>query len=188
MPRHFSSPFFIIQRLLVPKDLEKKDFEFFRMFVELFVFLIDSLTCSSLGSRDSPVINLPRSRPKLVHKNTCWCQFSKESRLIPNEKDTMESWLLLYYSQVIFVNRFWCWYQNDQEIQAPFRRCIHHRGVKTPWGVETPWCGSSQGSFSDTWESFYEFLEHAITFTGIIIQNIDCGLFHLPNDLRSMFE
>jgi hypothetical protein len=40
----------------------RKDFEFFRIFKELFVFVIDSPVYSPLGSRDSPIYSSPGSR------------------------------------------------------------------------------------------------------------------------------
>jgi hypothetical protein len=50
--RDFSSPvFFIKQLLLVPKGMPRNDFEFFRKFVELFVFVIDSPVMNTPGSR-----------------------------------------------------------------------------------------------------------------------------------------
>ncbi len=45
------SPFILIkQLLLVPIAIARNDFEFFRRFVELFVFLIDSLVMNVPGS------------------------------------------------------------------------------------------------------------------------------------------
>jgi hypothetical protein len=53
--RDFSSPvFFIKQFLLVPMGMPSSDFEFFRIFVELFVFVLDS-----------PVVNTPSSRLRI---------------------------------------------------------------------------------------------------------------------------
>jgi hypothetical protein len=50
--RDFSSPvFFIKQLLLVPMGMSRNDFEFFRIFVELFVFVIDSPVMNTPGSR-----------------------------------------------------------------------------------------------------------------------------------------
>jgi hypothetical protein len=50
--QYFLSPFILIkQLLLVPIAMAKNDFEFFRRFVELFVFLIDSLVMNVPGSR-----------------------------------------------------------------------------------------------------------------------------------------
>jgi hypothetical protein len=47
--------FFIKQLLLVLLDTPRKDFDFFRLFEELFVFVIDFLVYSPPGSRASPV-------------------------------------------------------------------------------------------------------------------------------------
>ncbi len=55
--------FFIKHLLLVPLDMPRKDYEFFRILEELFEFVIDS-----------PVVNTPRSRPKLVNKRTFQCK------------------------------------------------------------------------------------------------------------------
>ncbi len=50
--RDFSCPvFFIKQLLLVPIGKPRNDFEFFRIFVELFVFVIDSSAMNTPGSR-----------------------------------------------------------------------------------------------------------------------------------------
>ncbi len=50
--RDFSSPvFFIKQLLLVPKGMPRNDFEFFRKFVDLFVFVINSPVMNTPGSR-----------------------------------------------------------------------------------------------------------------------------------------
>jgi hypothetical protein len=50
--RDFSCPvFFIKQLLLVPTGMPRNDFEFFRIFVELFVFVIDSPAMNTPGSR-----------------------------------------------------------------------------------------------------------------------------------------
>jgi hypothetical protein len=69
--RDFLTPvFFIKHLLLVPLDTPRKDFEFFRIFEELFEFVIDSPVYSLPGSRDSPVVNTPGSQPKLVNKKT----------------------------------------------------------------------------------------------------------------------
>jgi hypothetical protein len=49
--RVISSPaFFIKQLLLVPIGMPRNDFEFFQIFVELFVFAIDYSVMNSLGS------------------------------------------------------------------------------------------------------------------------------------------
>ncbi len=50
--RDFSCPvFFIKHLLLVPIGTPRTDFEFFRIFVELFVFVIDSPAMNTPGSR-----------------------------------------------------------------------------------------------------------------------------------------
>ncbi len=54
--------FFIKQLLLVPLDKARQDFEFFRIFEELFEFVIDSPVYSLPGSRDSLVYSSPGSR------------------------------------------------------------------------------------------------------------------------------
>ncbi len=51
----FYSGFFIKQLLLFPSDMPRKDFEFFRIFMKLFICVIDSPVMNTLGSRDSPV-------------------------------------------------------------------------------------------------------------------------------------
>ncbi len=49
--RFFVSGFFIKQHLLVPIGMPRNDFEFFRIFVELFVFVIDFPAMNTPGSR-----------------------------------------------------------------------------------------------------------------------------------------
>ncbi len=49
----FYSVLFIKQLLLVPSDKPKKDFDFFRIFKKLFVFIIDSPVCPPQLSWDS---------------------------------------------------------------------------------------------------------------------------------------
>jgi hypothetical protein len=50
--RDFLTPvFFIIRLLLVPLDMPRSDFEFFRNFVEIFVFEIDSPLLMTVGSQ-----------------------------------------------------------------------------------------------------------------------------------------
>jgi hypothetical protein len=50
--RFFVSGFFYIKHLLlVPIGMPKTDFEFFRILVELFVFVIDSPAMNTPGSR-----------------------------------------------------------------------------------------------------------------------------------------
>ena len=78
----FSSPvFFIKQFLLVPMGMPRSDFKFLQIFVEFFVFVIDSPVMNTPGSHDfpvmntprsldSPVVNTPGSRPKLVNIRT----------------------------------------------------------------------------------------------------------------------
>jgi hypothetical protein len=50
--RDFFTPvFFIIRILLVPLDMPRSDFEFVRIFVEIFVFEIDSPLSLTAGSQ-----------------------------------------------------------------------------------------------------------------------------------------
>ncbi len=50
--RDFFTPvFFIIRLLLVPLDMPRSDFEFVRIFVEIFVFEIDSPLAMTVGSQ-----------------------------------------------------------------------------------------------------------------------------------------
>jgi hypothetical protein len=51
--------FFIKHLLLVPVDKPGKNFELFRIFEELFEFVIDYPVYSLPGSRDSPVYSSP---------------------------------------------------------------------------------------------------------------------------------
>ncbi len=71
-------------------DMYRKDFEFFRIFEEILVLVIDSLVCSPPRSRDSPVYSPPWIRDstvysspgslhspvmnKLVYKRSYWCK------------------------------------------------------------------------------------------------------------------
>jgi hypothetical protein len=73
---------------MVPLVTPRKDLEFCRIFEELLAYIVDSPVYSPrgaetprdfttvAGSGDSPVMNIPRSQPKLVGKNTCWCQIN----------------------------------------------------------------------------------------------------------------
>jgi hypothetical protein len=65
----FTLFFFIKHLLLVPLDTPRKDFEFFRIFEELFEFVIDSTVYSLPGSRDSPVYSSPGSRDSPVYSS-----------------------------------------------------------------------------------------------------------------------
>jgi hypothetical protein len=56
-----------------------------------------------------------------------------------------------------------------------------------PGNQDSPVC-SSPRNVVDSGSHFTTFKEHSAIITGIIIQKIDCGLLHLPNDLRFMFE
>ncbi len=164
--QYFSSLFFIIkQLLLVPLDISRKDLEFCRIFVEIFIFVIGS-PVSPPWSHDFPVVfitgksRLPRDeytdefRPKMFLKNTCW------SRLPCNEY-TVQSWFpAVLVTSIFFVNQLWCWYQTDQEVETP--PGIHHRGVETFPIITTvesrlPYSKaySSLGSCSDTREPFF---------------------------------
>jgi hypothetical protein len=55
----FTLVFFINHLLLVPLDTPRKDFEFFRIFKELFQFVIDSPVYSSSNAKDSKESRLP---------------------------------------------------------------------------------------------------------------------------------
>jgi hypothetical protein len=57
----FTLVFFIKQLLLVPLNMARQDFKFFRIFEELFEFVIDTPVYSLPGSRDSPVYSSPGS-------------------------------------------------------------------------------------------------------------------------------
>jgi hypothetical protein len=92
----FYPGFFRKQLLLVPLDTSRKGFDFFQIFEELLVFVIDSsvysppgsrdsLVYSSPGSRDFPVYSSPESWDSLVihprgvglnwlTKEPCWCK------------------------------------------------------------------------------------------------------------------
>ncbi len=61
--------FFIKHLLLVPLDKPRKDFELFRIFEELFEFVIDSPVYSLPGSQDSPVYSSPGSRDSPVYSS-----------------------------------------------------------------------------------------------------------------------
>jgi hypothetical protein len=61
--------FFIKQLLLVPLNTARQYFEFFRLFEELFEFVIDSLVYSLPGSRDSSVYSSPGSRDSPVYSS-----------------------------------------------------------------------------------------------------------------------
>jgi hypothetical protein len=69
--RDFSCPVFFIKELfLVPIGKPRNDFDFFRIFVELFVFIIDS-----------PVMNTPGSRLESLRL----CNFCKHKSHVPKE-------------------------------------------------------------------------------------------------------
>ncbi len=106
--------FFIKQLLLFPLDMPRKDFEFFRIFKKLFVFLIDSPVYSLPGSWDSPVYSPPGSRDSPM--------YSSPGSLNSPMMNTPGS-------QPKFVFK---------------KTCKIHQAVKTPqglihWGVLTPW-------------------------------------------------
>jgi hypothetical protein len=113
-PRDFLTLFFFIkQLLLVPLDMPRKDFKVFRIFEELFVFVIDSSVYSPPGIRDSQCIHhqgaLPRNQPKLVYKRTLLVQNTLGSQDSPviNTPESLDS--LVYYSPAsFFVNLFCC--------------------------------------------------------------------------------
>jgi hypothetical protein len=70
---------FFIKQLLVLVVTPRKNFEFGRIFVEVFLFVIDSR-----------VYSLPGSRPILVSKTLPGAKYSRESRLSCNDY-TVES-------------------------------------------------------------------------------------------------
>jgi hypothetical protein len=164
--------------------MPREDFKFCRIFTEFFVFVIDSPVYSSLGNRtpgcqdspeysslgswDSPVINLPRSWPKLVCKKTCWCQYSRESRL---QRYTVESWL----HAVLGTRNFFCKLVLMLVPKRPGSQesgvFTHHRGVETSWcihhwGVKTSRCIHLQGLFWTPGSHFTNFWEHTTTLHG----------------------
>ncbi len=64
----FTLVFFIKHLLLVSLDTPRKDFKFFRIFEELFKFVIDSPVYSQPGSRDSWCIHHRRVvTPRCIH-------------------------------------------------------------------------------------------------------------------------
>ena len=80
MSRDFLSPvFFIKQLLLVPVDMPRNDFEFVRIFVEIFEFVIDS-----------PVMNTPGSRLESLR----WGNFFKHKSHVPRwlKQPTVNFW------------------------------------------------------------------------------------------------
>jgi hypothetical protein len=154
----FYCVFLIEQIFLVPLAPPRKDFEFFRIFDEIFVFVINSLVYSPQRSRDSPAYSSPESRPRLVYKKSAGAKYTRETRL-PCELwiihcGVLSLWLIRHLF-VFFVNLFWCLFKNTPESRIPgvlitgesgveTTRYIHHRRVETarcihhPWGVETP--------------------------------------------------
>ncbi len=58
----FTLVFFIKHLLIVPLNTPRNDFEFFRIFEELFKIVIDSPVYSLSGSQDSPVYSSPGNR------------------------------------------------------------------------------------------------------------------------------
>jgi hypothetical protein len=55
-----------------------KDLEFFRIFEELFVFVINSPVYSPPLSHDSPVYSSPWSWDQISSQKTCWCIIHQE--------------------------------------------------------------------------------------------------------------
>jgi hypothetical protein len=111
-----SSGFFHETTFPSPVDMSRKDFEFFRLFEELLVFLINFLVYSPPWSRDSQVysspescdylvMNTPGSRPKLVYKKNLLLQNTPGSQDSPviNKTYTGESLL-----PSLFVTRKFC--------------------------------------------------------------------------------
>jgi hypothetical protein len=75
----FFVSFFIEQLHLVRLDMPRKDLQFCLIFVELFVFLIDSpmyLLFHNRGLR-LPSVNTPIELTKIGLQNTYWCQILK---------------------------------------------------------------------------------------------------------------
>jgi hypothetical protein len=165
----FYSGFFIKQLVIVPLNTSGKDFKFFRIFEELFVFVVDlpvysppgsrnSPLYSSLWSRDSPVMNTPGGQPKLgsLHK-TCWCKIHQGVRLHCDEYTGRSLLPELFVTRKSFANLFYCLFQIHKDVDS---RCIHHRGFETPrcfhhMRVETPRCFHHWGVILATRESFY---------------------------------
>ncbi len=117
----FSLVFFIKQLLL---DMRRNDFEFFRMFEELFVFVIDSPVYSPPGNQTPRCIHLLWSHeytgelPKLVYKKSCWCK-------IHHEVETAlwlihgEFYSLVFLSPESFVvNLFWRLFSIHREVDS----------------------------------------------------------------------
>ncbi len=74
MSRDFSSPvFFIKQLLLVPIGMPRNNFEFFRIFVVLFIFVTDSPVMNTPGSRLES-LKLDNFCQYKSHKTTPQCQ------------------------------------------------------------------------------------------------------------------
>ncbi len=172
--------FFIKHLFLVPLDTPRKDFDFFRIFEELFEFVIDSpvyslpgnrdspvysspgshdsLAYSSPGCWDSPVVNTPGSRPKLVNKR------SFESKILQGVETplwlihwgVLTPWSIIHQKVVLLTYS----YAFSKYNKKPIPRWIHHRGVETPLcihhrGVETRRCIHYRGVIFDTGESYY---------------------------------
>jgi hypothetical protein len=94
--------FFIKHILLVPLDTPRQDFKFFRIFENLFEFVIDSPVYSQPRSRDSPVYSSPGIRDSPVYSSPG----SRDSPVI-NTPGSLDS--LVYYSpEISFVNLFLC--------------------------------------------------------------------------------
>ncbi len=138
--------FFHQKLLLAPLDMPWKDLSFFRIFRELFVFVIDSLVYSSWGSwgspvysalwsRRSPMINTPWSRPKLVCEKPADAKYTRsQNSTVINKLGSLYS-LFCLSPEVFFVNLFWCLFQIHQEVSSPVYSQGGHFGY---WGVILP--------------------------------------------------
>jgi hypothetical protein len=128
------------------------DFEFFRIYEELFIFVIDSLVYLPPGSRDSYVIKHREAfTPRSFFSQDSFCKLVLI--LVPNILHVRS-----YIKQYTKKSTPRCIHHRGVETL----RCIHHRRGKTPRcihhrGVETPRCNHHRGVVLDTGESFYRF-------------------------------
>ncbi len=190
MSRDFFPLVFLIKHLLlVPLDTPRKDFEFFRIFKELFEFVIDSPVYSPPGSWDSPVVNTLGVDLNWLTKEPSSAKYFKESRLpVINTLGSLDS--LVYYSrESFFVN---CSYACSKYTKKSTPRvfitgesrlpCVFTTGESRLPGVFTTGELRLAGVFITRelfWipgSHFIDFNKHTTIFKGSIILKIVCRL------------
>ncbi len=181
--------FFIKHLLLVPLYTPRKDFNFFRIFEELFEFVMDSLVYSILGSWDSTVYSILGSWDSTVYS-------SPESRDSPlySSPGSWDSPVVNTPGSrpklVVFL--LTCSYACSKYTKKSTPWWIHHRGLRLPCVFITgelipsrvfttgelrlPGVFITRESFWTPGSNFTDFKEHTTIFKWSIILKIICRL------------